>query len=124
MLMPYTSASSALNQNVGLNVSESAPMAAAPYIASLSINATGFSFHKRKSFTIERYKNAAVNALAKGEMRWTRTAGSCAVGSIENTFARIKNSGDPGGCGTCIRYVAAMNSPTSQKTTVSERVLM
>ena len=69
MLIPYTSASSALNQNVGLNVSDSAPMAADPYTASLSIAVAGFSFHKSMSLTMERYKSAAVKALANDETR-------------------------------------------------------
>jgi hypothetical protein len=33
-----------------------------------------------------------------------------------------RNRGEPGGCGTCIIFAAAINSPTSQNTTVGERV--
>ena len=34
-----------------------------------------------------------------------------------------RNSGDPGGWGTCIIFAAAMNSPTSQNTTVGASVM-
>ena len=59
-----------------------------------------------------------VKALDKTEIVFTLNPMLSKKGIIENTRPiKIKN-GVPGGCGTCIKYDDAINSPQSQKETV------
>ncbi len=71
---------------------------------------------------ITRYVKKMPRALNTAESACARTAWSATKGTIMAMRATRRNRGDPGGCGTCIIFAAAMNSPTSQKTTVGESV--
>ncbi len=61
-------------------------------------------------------------AAASGDSRFTRKAGSAAVGSRLAIRPIRMNSGLPGGCGTPRMYEVAMNSPQSQNETVGATV--
>ena len=114
VLKAYTSASTALNQWLSVNAKVSAPTAAPPKPTNPSPIVMICPRQWVTTFTIIRYNSITANALAKGDMTFTRKAISSLIGSIEKIRPKRRKKGLPGGCGTPNVCETAMNSPQSQ----------
>jgi hypothetical protein len=68
--------------------------------------------------TIIKYRNITDNALAIGDIKFTRAPISEKVGNEAKILPKRRYKGAPGGCGTPNIIDDAINSPQSQKEVV------
>ena len=115
----YTSPSTALNQNVSLNVYANAPTTPEPMMVTNCgsvISCPSFTTIFRAKCVMLQKRNRMVNPLKRADIVFTIFAtapGSDA--SWVNRFAVSMKNGAPGGCPTSSLYAEETNSPQSQK---------
>ena len=122
--VPYTSASTAENQNVSEKVYAKPPIKPLPKIAIVSPN-EGSSFlviNRLVKWVIDQKRNSIVKALARAERIFIITAALCGPAKRVKNLPIIIKRGAPGGCPTSSLNAVVMNSPQSQKLAVGSIV--